>query len=320
MMKKLLILSLSLLMGLSALAQEEFILPSETYLFAERDTCSLYMDIFRPAEGAETSLDGIAKPTIVYVFGGGFVMGQRTDDFTSGWYRLLTENGYSVVSIDYRLGMKGQQVGKGIKGAFQAASLFHNAQQLGVEDVFSAISFLHENREELGIDTDNLVLAGSSAGAIISLAAAYDIACGRTEGLPDGFQLKGVMSFAGAIISLEGAPRFPSAPCPILLLHGTKDKIVAYKGLNAFGLGLWGSVFLDKQLDRMKASHRFYRIKDRRHDVAAYMEVLWPQEKEFLEQDVILGRGSIVDEVVNDPSLPEWTDISDLTLDNIYRK
>ena len=58
----------------------------ETYIFAERDTCSLYMDIFRPTEGAQTTFGDIPKPTIMYVFGGGFLMGQRTDDFTRKWF------------------------------------------------------------------------------------------------------------------------------------------------------------------------------------------------------------------------------------------
>ena len=70
----------------------------ETYIFAERDTCSLYMDIFRPTEGAQTTFGDIPKPTIMYVFGGGFLMGQRTDDFTRKWFKLLNDDGYAVVT------------------------------------------------------------------------------------------------------------------------------------------------------------------------------------------------------------------------------
>ena len=51
----------------------------ETYKFADRDTCSLYLDIWRPAQDAVRSIDGKEKPAVLFVFGGGFVMGSRND-------------------------------------------------------------------------------------------------------------------------------------------------------------------------------------------------------------------------------------------------
>ena len=84
----------------------------ETYRFAERDTCALYMDIFRPDSTAQTTYKGVAKPAIMFVFGGGFVSGKRSDGAARQWFRTLNANGYTVVAIDYRLGMKGFKVGK----------------------------------------------------------------------------------------------------------------------------------------------------------------------------------------------------------------
>ena len=210
-------------------------------------------------------------------------MGQRTDDFTLKWFKLLNDNGYAVVTIDYRLGMKGYKVGKGLRGALKSVDRFHLSQQIGVEDVFSAVSYLAENQDKLGIDPGNLVLTGSSAGAIITLASVYDIACGRTEGLPEGFAFKGAISFAGAIISTSGAPSFDTPPCPVLLFHGTADKAVAYRHLGAFGKGLWGSDFIAERLSKKGYVHSIYRFKDRTHDVAAYHLALWTLEKQFLE-------------------------------------
>ena len=122
----------------------------ETYLFATRDTCDLFLDIFRPAEGAPTTLQGQAKPTVLHVFGGGFIMGERSDRFVREWARILNEDGYTLVTMDYRLGMKGYRMGKGLKGAYKASDQFLLSQQMGVEDVFSCIAFLIRNREELG--------------------------------------------------------------------------------------------------------------------------------------------------------------------------
>ncbi|MBO4340111.1 MAG: carboxylesterase family protein [Bacteroidales bacterium] len=306
-MKKIILLLTVLFAALAASAQE-------TYRFAERDTCSLYLDIYRPAPGAPVVLDGKQKPTVMFVFGGGFIMGQRSDKFVLPWFDLLTGDGYTVVAIDYRLGMKGYKMGKGLSGAVKSSDRFLLSQQVGVEDVFSAVSFLAENRD-LGVDADNLVLAGSSAGAIISMASEYAVVSGETGGLPKGFNFKGVMSFAGAIISVTGAPRYKSAPCPTLMLHGTADKAVAYKHFGAFGRGIWGSSYLAEQFSKKGWEHCIYRFKDRSHDVAAYMYWLWDIEKEFLEQNVIKGSKRSVDAVVDDPSLPTWGNIS---LNDIY--
>lgn len=308
-MKKVALFFILMVMGLSSAAQE-------TYRFAERDTCSLYLDIFRAAEGSETTFQGKAKPAVMFVFGGGFVMGQRSDVFTMEWVSRLNQEGYDVITIDYRLGMKDYKVGKGLAGIFKASDRFVLSQQVGVEDVFSAVAFLAEN-QDLGVDVNNLVLSGSSAGAIISLASEYNIVQGNTEGLPAGFNFKGVMSFAGAIISNTGAPKFKSAPCPILLLHGTADKAVQYKKFSAFGRGVWGSSWLAKQFAKNGWNHCIYRFKDRTHAVAAYMNYVWPLEKDFLEQNVILGADRTVDSIVDDPTLPSW-DWANISTDDIY--
>ena len=288
-----------------------------TYHFASRDTCELYLDVYRPAPSSDSLFQGQKKPTILFVFGGGFIMGERDSEWHKGWLEMLSREGYGAVAIDYRLGMKGYQVGKGLKGAIDSSDAFLKAQQMGVEDVFSAVSFLAENQELTGIDVGNLVLSGSSAGAIISLAAVYDIASGRTAGLPEGFSFRGVMSFAGAIISTTGAPEFTSAPCPVLLLHGTADKAVAYKKYGALGRGVWGSDYLANQFKKKGYPYVFYRFKDRTHDVASYMMACWPLERVFLEQEVMQGHRSTIDALVDDPSLPTWGDIS---VDDIYKR
>lgn len=289
----------------------------ESVQFASRDTCDLYMDIFRPSEGADLLFEGHAKPTVMFVFGGGFIMGERTNPFLCQWFQRLCDNGYAVVTIDYRLGMKGYKMGRGLSGVLKASSQFYQSQQMGVEDVFSAVAYLASH--DCGIDVSNLVLAGSSAGAIISLAAEYEIACGRGIGLPEGFNFRGLMSFAGGIISLSGAPRYPSAPCPTLLLHGTADHAVAYKKLGAFGRGIWGSAWLaDHYRDKGFPGWCIYRFEGRSHDVAAHMNFLWDIERTFLEQNVILSSGRTVDALVSDPSLPTW--YSEFNLDNIYHR
>ncbi len=298
-----------LLISLKAQAQE-------TYQYAQRDTCALYLDIYRPADGAPTSFEGHRKPVILFLFGGGFISGSRDAGYFMHWFDILKENGYTVVSIDYRLGMKGVKVKHSLPGLYKASKDFYNAQQIGVEDVFSAVSYLWENSDALGIDASNMVVSGSSAGAIIALASVYDIACGRTKGLPAGFRFKGAMSFAGAIVSIDGAPDWRTEPSPLFLAHGTADKAVAYKSLGAFSRGIWGSSYIAGQMQKKGWDCCILRMNGRTHDVAAYMAELWPQEKEFLEKNVMQGIGRSLDASVDDPSLPSWGEIS---LGTIYK-
>lgn len=301
---RILLLLALLCAGFSARAQE-------THLFVQHDTCALYLDIYHPAAGAETVLGDHEKPTVLFVFGGGFIGGRRSDPFVRHWFERLNADGYGVVAIDYRLGMKGYKVGKGLSGAFKAADRFRLSQDVGVEDVFSAMEFLAAH-PELDIDTDNIVLAGSSAGAIISLASVYAVANGKA---PAGIRFKGVMSFAGAIISTSGKPKFKQAPCPMLLFHGTEDGAVAYKRFGYFGKGIWGSSFIAKQLSKKGWDCHIWRFEGSTHDVAAYMDYLWPVEKEFLEKDCTLGISRRTDATLTDDSLPRWKAV---TMETLY--
>ena len=78
-MRKLLITALIAFASVSLSAQEL----SGTYMVAQRDTCDLYMDVYLPAPGSQTTIDGKAKPTILFVFGGGFITGSRNDRLVS---------------------------------------------------------------------------------------------------------------------------------------------------------------------------------------------------------------------------------------------
>lgn len=307
-MKRIMMLSLLLLLAVPVLAQK-------TYLYATRDTLNLYLDVYQPDSSAVTTFEGHRKPSVLFVFGGGFIGGERDNAFQKAWFERLTQAGYGVVAIDYRLGMKGYQMEKGLSGLFKASDQFLLSQEMGVEDVCSAVNYLARN--DVGVDVDNLVLAGSSAGAIISVATEYHIVNGDAPELPDGFNFKGVMSFAGAVISVTGKPEFRAQPCPIVFFHGTEDQAVAYEKFAYFGRGLWGSSYLDKQFDKKGYPHLIYRFQGRTHDVAAYMNALWEEEMNFLEQDVMLGKGRTIDAFVTDSTLPSWGNVS---MDSIYRK
>lgn len=309
-MKRTILTLLALVVCALSFAQQK-----ATYRVAQRDTCDLYMDVYEPVA---IPGDTLHRPTIMYVFGGGFITGRRDDPWVLPWFKILTENGYRVVSVDYRLGLKGIRMRFDLLHLIESANFTKAAVDMGVEDVFASVRYLADHADELGVDMDNIVISGSSAGAMISLSCELE-ACNRTsraEILPEGFHFAGVMSFAGAIMSDTGKPVYKRTPCPQLLIHGTKDGAVAF---NKMGFGRWGmfgsSYLVEEVLRPAGYTYQLYRYVDHSHDMASNMVANWPEEKRFLEVSVIGRKPLVIDCTVDDPTMPVWQSV---TLDDIY--
>lgn len=289
-MKKLLVAFILALAVLPAGAQEKI-----TVEFAHRDTCTLSLDIYK----ADSALEN--APTILYVFGGGFKEGDRARG-TGKWFSTLNSYGFNLVSIDYRLGLKGVKM-----GGLSFVGQLENAINLAVEDLFSATEFLIENGARYGIDSSNIVLAGSSAGAITVLQAEYEICNGGRLAavLPEGFNYTGVMSFSGAILDRENwGLKFVKKPCPILLLHGTDDKLVPYKRIAVFKDSFNGTDAIAKVLKRNSFPFTVLRYSGRGHEVSTYGAYCVKEEIAFIEKHVVESSETITDSMVTDPDAP----------------
>lgn len=276
------------------------IAPDATYIFERRDTCDLYMDVYNPAEGSEQKFMGSPKPTIIFMFGGGFIRGTRDDSSYSQWFRAMTENGYRVISIDYRLGLKGAS-----KVGIAQVNMLDNAIHMAVEDLFSATNFILDNADQLGVIPDNIVISGSSAGAITVMQAEYEIA-NRTSWasvLPQGFNYAGVMSFSGAILSRKGKIKYETEPCPTLMLHGTADKLVPYKQIAFFNLGFYGGGKLADRFRKYDLNYNMYHFMDYGHEIAGSMYTTLDLQLKFLECNVMKKQKRIVEAWISDPDV-----------------
>lgn len=87
---------------------------------------------------------------LLWIHGGGMVMG-RPEQFQSWSSTLAAELGILVVSVDYRLAPE------------------HPFPE-GLSDCFTALTWLHEQAAELGVDAERIAVGGDSAGG--GLAAA----------------------------------------------------------------------------------------------------------------------------------------------------
>lgn len=300
-MKKFLItLMLLTAAGLYSRAAGAIVTPDETYMFAKRDTCELFMDIYHPAKGSQTNFNGTEKPTVIFMFGGGFIHGTRDNESYHKWFKMMTENGYRIVSIDYRLGLKGSD-----KVGVAQVNVLDQAIHMAVEDLFSATTFIIDNQDQLGIDPKNIVISGSSAGAITVMQAEYEISNRThwTSVLPQDFNYKGVMSFSGAILSREGKVDFELEPCPTLMLHGTADKLVPYRQIKILWLGFFGGGKLVERFEKFGYNYNMYHFVDYGHEIAGSMETTMDLQLRFLETNVMQGKKRIVEAWIEDPDV-----------------
>ena len=301
---------LSILAGLlifTTVSSAQTLKPKGSYLFAEKDGQELFVDFYPAAPGSETTYMGKEKPAIIYVFGGGFIGGTRRDAVS--WYEMLTREGYPVFAIDYRLGLRG----KTDKGLGFVKNL-RTAISMAVEDLFSATAFIVENAGVFGISPDNLVVSGSSAGAIISLQADWVISNSLpgSEILPEGFRYKGVMSFSGAILSDHGKISYRKAPAQTLMFHGIDDKVVFYKGLNVFNWHFAGTHRLTKIFKKGGYVYNTYRYIGHMHDIAASIKETFAEQIQFLQENIILGQRRIIDATLDDEGVPVMKMVTNL--------
>ena len=171
------VITLALLIGIS-MSGLQAAEPSPTHKnieFANVDGHSLKLDLYLPKEKE--------PPLVVWIHGGGWRAGSKDRCYVS-W---LTEHGYAVASISYRL----TDV-----ATFPAQ----------IHDCKSAVRWLRANADKYGYSTKKIAVAGASAGGQLS------VLLGTTTGVPE---LEGTVggnldysSRVDAIVDYYGATDF----------------------------------------------------------------------------------------------------------------
>lgn len=284
-------ISIFILTG-TALAQDAVLaqgIVKTTETFAVEDGIELKMDIYK-----SDSVSILPQPCLVFVFGGGFKDGSRDAKGYYQYFNYFAGKGFTVVSIDYRLGMKDQKA----PGVLSFKPL-QNAISLAVEDLYTATGYLIENAERLYIDPSLIIISGSSAGAITVLHADYEKrnSFESAKMLPDDFRYAGVISFAGGIFSKEGTPSYTVNPAPTLFFHGSADRLVPYNKTRLFNLGMFGSKPLSDKFRQEKYPFIFYNMEGVGHEVSEYpMREFLPEIERFIN-DLVLDRKQLMIDV-----------------------
>ncbi|MDR1937477.1 MAG: alpha/beta hydrolase [Tannerellaceae bacterium] len=241
----------------------------QTFVYSIKGNDTLRLDKY------DSPLATAPKPCLIFVFGGAFAIGSRDYESYLSFYEQFARQGYVVVAIDYRLGMKDFKKTLNLnQSKFKQFKHLINTLEytldIAVEDLFDATNYVIEHAAEWGVRTDALVSCGSSAGAITVLQGEYEI-CSRSrlsERLPQGFNYAGVISFAGAIFSQKGDLKWTDKPAPIQLFHGDMDNEVPYDKLKFRQLGFFGSQYIAAQLDKLGFPYYFYSVEYASHEIA----------------------------------------------------
>lgn len=228
----------------------------ETYTFAVKGQDELLLDrIYDPSRSG----DGL-MPTMIYMYGGGFAFGNRGGNFS-----YLTDIGVQVISIEYRKLLTATGY------APVAPEIMDKAQSTAQEDLTDAIAFALKHAEEWRIDTEKVMFSGSSAGAICTLMAIYDI-CNDgsySRKLPSGFMPAGYIAYAGVIRNHEQALTWKKKPCPMMFFHGSKDTTLPIHSHISDEVSVFGPQYIVEQLKEMEVPYWLY-IEDEADHVMSY--------------------------------------------------
>jgi acetyl esterase/lipase len=194
-------------------------------VFGKGGNKDLTLDVYRPPEGVTSK-----RTAIVHLFGGGFFVGNKNAGYIINDAKALGARGYTNISANYRLQSEG----------------LWPAQ---IHDTKAAIRWTRANADRLGVDPNRIVIAGYSAGGMLSLMAAGTM--GRREFEGEGGNVGvssnvnaciGVYPLASAQIATGLFPQGQATPeniaaasptsyitksfAPTIFIHGTNDGTV----------------------------------------------------------------------------------------------
>lgn len=244
---------------------------------------TLKLDFYEPTGDTE-----INRPLILWVHGGSFLGGSKTDPDMTALSQRFALKGYACASVDYRLGFFPIDSANAVKAVVRA-----------VQDLKAAIRFFYKDKQTSDtyhIDTNRIYIGGSSAGAITALHVAYlDNVCeisdylnqntinqlGGLEGSSGNpsysSDVKGVINLCGALAKYVW---LEAGDVPMVSIHGTADGTVKYnRGIVNPGTALMyldGSRMLHERACAVNVSSDFYTFPGAGHcpyiGNAAYMD------------------------------------------------
>lgn len=201
----------------------------------------LLLDLYEPVGDMAS-----ARPLVVMMHGGVFRTGDKQAERFPVWGPALARRGYVAVSINYRLGIEDED----------NPITYLEAAVRALQDAKSAVRFFRRYAEQYRIDTSQIFVLGTSAGAYTALNLAYldesevpfFIDLDKLGGLEGQSGNPGYPSTVHGVVSMWGAlpdtSWIQAGNPPLIGIHGTADTVVPYSFGLLGGLPQYGSVTL----------------------------------------------------------------------------
>ena len=203
------------------------------------------------------------RPLIIWMHGGGFKYGTKDAKEIKIWGNAFAQRGFVVAAINYRLSKK---------HPVKKFEDFVQACYDNVDDVKQAVNFFKLNADKFNIDTNEIILGGNSAGAVIALQAVYSnrvdlqnvIDSNKTvanTGNYNPFHVAAIINFWGALFDDDWLNR---TSIPIVSVCGSKDKIVP---VTTKGVTFFGSVDIHRKADALHIPNNIKIYDDYGHEL-----------------------------------------------------
>jgi acetyl esterase/lipase len=213
----------------------------------------LLLDVYEPVGDTQE-----LRPAILWLHGGGLKAGDRKQGYIGTVSMEFAKRGYVCVSADYRLGTN----------ADNGLAILNNA----VIDGISAYNWIVENGAKYGIDTNNIIVGGGSAGGY--LAVNIGVLDDDSRGAFDKSRLKAILNLWGSPTLDNYLGKIDQTDPPMFIIHGTADRTVAYSR----------SEYLAAQLAKAGVYHVLYPLPGLDHTPASEMNTILEQSSQFLYQ------------------------------------
>jgi dienelactone hydrolase len=182
---------------------------------ASGNPVTLRLDLYQPTGDTQTQ-----RPALVWVHGGGFSGGDKSNTVPVDVANTFAKQGYVVVSINYRLLAPPSCTSNPSQGVCTTAAL--EAQH----DAQAAVRWLRANASTYRIDPARIGIGGESAGAITATLVGLhseDVGSSGNPGFPS--TVGGFVSVSGGLP--QGVFASPGDAFG-LFFHGTADPIVPH--------------------------------------------------------------------------------------------
>ena len=185
---------------------------------------TLLLDVFTPHNDTLKF-----RPLMIFIHGGGFQNNTKTGSYSSLICTGLAKRGYVTASIDYRLGITKSK----------SDTAYYEALYRAVQDAKAAIRFFRRFANQYGIDTSQIFIMGSSAGAKTAMHLAYlkqkdvpDYIANKLGTLEGDSGNEGYSSSVSGVVNCWGAMMnfhwIQKGDVPLFNVCGLKDKTVPY--------------------------------------------------------------------------------------------